>query len=118
MISLQSGFVSFLELCHKTVEIILICPVLWQVSGSNNSIQIVMAGCSFLPVGIEKGQSVFPAVPWGGLFNFTVYCLISGNLLALKAPLFFYFFHCMISQCNAYNKCNYPTRHCICSGYS
>lgn len=83
MISLQSGFVSFLDLCHKTVEIILICPVLWQVSGSYNSIQIVMDGCSFLPVGIERGQSVFPAVPWDGLFNFTVYCLISGNLLAL-----------------------------------
>ena len=64
MISLQSGFVSFLDLCHKTVEIILICPVLWQVSGSNNSIQIVMDGCSFLPVGIEK-QSIFSAVPCG-----------------------------------------------------
>lgn len=82
MISLQPGFVSFLDLCHRTVEIILICSVLRRVSGSNNGIQIVMAGCSFLPVGIEKGQSVFPAVPWG-VFNFTVYCLISGNLLAL-----------------------------------
>lgn len=76
------------------------------------SLGFVMVGCSFLPVGIEKGQSVFPAVPWGGLFNFTVYCLISGNLLALKALLVFYFFHCMISQCNAYNKCNYPTGDC------
>ena len=65
MISLQSGFVSFLDLCHKTVEIILICPVLWQVSGSNNSIQIVMDGCSFLPVGIEKGTVGFPGCPLG-----------------------------------------------------
>ena len=64
MISLQSGFVSFLDLCHKTVEIILICPVLWQVSGSNNSIQIVMDGCSFLPVGMEKG-SRFSRLPFG-----------------------------------------------------
>lgn len=33
-------------------------------------------------------------------------------VLSLRMTPFFYFFHSILSQCNTYDECNYPTNDC------